>query len=172
MWEKILSFFSDVISTIDWSQFIPSLIATFLGCVLAIYFTHLYSKSEQKKEQAEIEKNIIAELKSIKFTITNEYKVDKLYLNPIKTHYYDSLINAQKINLLATNTKFDVISQKEDNTSDLCTILDFYSAIDEFNRWNNWRTNNTNLNDSKIVDETLLTLKSEINKYIDNILGE
>lgn len=88
----------------DWSQFIPTLISTCVGCTLAIFFTSIYDKRNIRRERNNIKDNIISELDCVKKTIRDIQRKDKdavyYYIEPVSTPVFDAWIYGQKMELL------------------------------------------------------------------------
>jgi len=137
--DTIICFFRYII---DWSQFIPALIATSLGCSLAILFTSKYDKKNSRAEQDEVKHHVFIELDKVAShirTINTELSQDPThyYLTPLKTPVFDSLIHTKKIGSLFRSFQSDeteIVNSK--------SILMLYDKIVEYNDWHTWRTNN------------------------------
>lgn len=172
---------------VDWSQFIPSLIATCLGCTLAIFFTSCYDRWNYEKEKKEALQNIINELEKVKNEVNSiRAKADYnsyFYLSPLKTPFFDSLIHVKKLVLL-----IETVPQKGNKTvppdgnetapknGNEESILLLYEYIVEYNAWQTWRTNHRNVESDMQLAESCITelegrIISGIEKYIDVLRG-
>lgn len=152
---------------VDWSQFIPSIIATCLGCTLAIFFTSCYDRRNNKKEKTEVLQNVISELEKVKNEVssirakTGHSKY--FYLSPLKTPFFDSLIHVKKLVLLT-----ETVSKSTNKES----ILLLYEYIVEYNAWQTWRTNHRDVESDMQLAEGCITeleerILSGIEKHID-----
>lgn len=168
---------------VDWSQFIPALIATCLGCTLAIFFTSCYDRRNYEKEKKEALQNIINELEKVKNEVNSiRAKTDYnsyFYLSPLKTPFFDSLIHVKKLVLLTETAlqKGNETAQQKGNETvqqngNAESILLLYEYISEYNAWQTWRTNHRNVESDMQLAESCITelegrILSGIEKYID-----
>lgn len=160
---------------IDWSQFLPTLIATCIGCMLAFFLTGKYDQKKARNEETDVLKNVISELKRIEQELkridSKEDAETYFYLAPLHTPAYDSLVYTRKLGLVldANWIRRANFPEDSDNTFQL-----LYEYIKEYNAWHNWRTTNSiMLNaDQKFADEHIAELKDKILSRIDALLRE
>ncbi len=110
----------------DWSQFVPSMIATFAGFILALIgqwgaenlhdFFQLRNLKSRIKQELEIVKNQL-----IKFKETD------LDVHPLKTPIWDEAISAGQISILPADLR--------------AKLFNVYSSIQEFNSWSRVQVN-------------------------------
>lgn len=114
---------------VDWTQFLPSIIATFFGVVAAIYVQKKYEDWKQKKEAKDMKQKIILELEEIKDQLesVSEASTEKLVLSPISLPIYKGLIASAKISLLS---RFSWYAE----------FLDVYNMLETYNSWHTFRT--------------------------------
>jgi len=114
---------------IDWSQFLPDLIATFIGFLLALSGERMYDKYKDWRESKEIAKLFIAELENMSTIVVRTANTsDKSWINPIKTPTWDSAVSSKSIALLARFSWYN-------------KLFELYDAIKDYNSWHNLRTN-------------------------------
>lgn len=159
---------------IDWSQFIPSVIATLIGFFLAIVFQQfIYEKvkdniKNNKSAKSSIEK-IIDELNTIISTL-EEIDEKKLYIDPIKTPVWTACLNTNEIVLLSDfldkkNLKKEIplCNNKE---IDICKrLFVVYGTIDEYNKWWNLASEQK-INENENCYDSLLKLLDNIKKKL------
>ncbi|MCL2173407.1 MAG: hypothetical protein FWB84_07215 [Candidatus Bathyarchaeota archaeon] len=82
---------------IEWNQFIPSILATFVGVLAALLLQRFYEWWKETNEAKEIKKRARAELIRIKDELTDiAHNEELLMLKPIKTPVYHNVINLTK----------------------------------------------------------------------------
>lgn len=115
--------------SVDWSQFWPSIIATFVGVVAAIYVQKKYEDWKQNKEAKEMQQKIILELEEIKSTLKSVSKVstEKLVLSPISLPIYKGLVASAKISLFSRFAWY----------TEFCEV---YNMLETYNSWHTFRT--------------------------------
>ncbi len=154
---------------IDWSQFVPTLIATFAGCGLAILLTDAYDKHKQAKEKEDIVTNIIAELSKVKIQIENIQKKENsgefcYYMSPLKIPFYESLIHTDKLEYL---TDFFRIVQNENSGNETSVFL-LYEYISEYNAWHTLRSYSIqHVEVKQVIDPVLRDLEEKIVEIIE-----
>lgn len=145
---------SQGIFTTDWSQFVPSIIATLVGFFLALVFQQfLYEKIKEgsqnrKKAKAQIDKiknELLGVVKEIEKIVEAEQKrqTTLAYIDPIKTPVWDAVLNTNELQLISDYLyKYrKKISDKTDG--DLLTqIFSLYGLISEYNKWHNLYSEN------------------------------
>ncbi len=107
-------------ASVDWSQFWPSIIATFAGFLLALFGQWLWERYKDEKESKALQKRLKVELE-IAENVLSQYHKGIIDLRLIKTPVWDEAIHAGKISLL----KMEIRSK----------LFVVYNAIDEFNSW-------------------------------------
>lgn len=140
-------------SSVDWSQFWPSMIATFAGFVLALLGQFAFEKCKSIFESKGLLKRLKTELEDIKTTL-EKFKPGDIEPQPLKTLVWDEAINAGQVSLL--------------NASKRVLLFKIYKQIQEFNSWFEIQTNyyfehNNQLNEG---------LKKELIKQQQIMLGE
>ena len=139
----------------DWSQFIPTMIATFVGFILAILGTWIYDTIDKKNECNNLKKDIRNELLKVQNVLIEIEAEDNraineknsiLRINPLKCYIWDSAISANKVNLL---TKLVWYSE----------LLQIYDTINDYNEWQL-------LKSDKILEGKDITA---INEHIENL---
>ena len=142
----------------SWDQFVPSIIATFIGFVLALigdYFLQTgLEKRKQTKEVNDLFSRLLAELEDMKTVLEglNEYTLEK---NPLKTPVWDEAINVGLISLIETNLR-----------KSLFTI---YKKLEELDSWYAIKTNYYFSHPKEPYNNEL---NNEIKKQVDRLLGE
>lgn len=162
-------------------NFFISLFSTSIGCFLAIFLTKKYDSKKEDKEKKLLCSNIKIELEKIKRQIIDiKTTTDRIYINPIKTPFYDSLINTNKSNLLMSYSWF-YCTNKNLQSESLQDVIEIYEYINEFNKWHTWMTNNypneeiiclsTNHTQklAKLIIEGIEEILELINKEIENV---
>lgn len=147
----------------DWSQFVPSIIATVIGFLLAILFQQVIyeiikSKFLNRRRAEELIKDIKKELDKIYFELS---KLDRnsAYVNPLKTPVWDGILNTNELALLERYKrakvskkhlkKLNKISGFRDKNEAFISaipeksrinlydrIVTVYSVISDYNEWN------------------------------------
>lgn len=114
---------------VDWSQFWPSLIATFLGVIAAIFVQKKYEDWKEKREAEEFEKKIYSELTLISQRLKDiSIKIDNnLLLYPLDFPVYKGLIASGKISLINRYSWYEL-------------FLEIYNNLEIYNAWHTYRT--------------------------------
>lgn len=125
------------IASSNWSQFIPSIIATFIGFVLAILGMWIYDSIKNYFERKNLRKDIRNELIKIQEVLKIIEKEDNiakgnnskiLRINPLKCYIWESTISTNKVSLL---NKLPCYSE----------LLSIYDTINDFNQWQLLKSN-------------------------------
>ncbi|GHT10787.1 hypothetical protein FACS189426_11700 [Bacteroidia bacterium] len=134
---------------IDWSQFLPSMIATFIGFVLALIGQWFFGYIKKSKGSGELKSHIAEELNSIKLALEN-FESTFLDVQPLKTPIWNALINAGQVALLDTQIREQ--------------LFGVYSTIQEFNSWSLVQTNYYFENEryNELLTNELTKLKTEL----------
>ena len=134
---------------VDWSQFLPSMIATFVGFVLALTGQWFFGYIKKSKESDELKSHIAEELNSIKIDL-EQFVSTSLDVQPLKTPIWNALINAGQVALLDTNTREQ--------------LFRVYNTIQEFNSWCLVQTNYYFENEkyNELLTNELTLLKAEL----------
>lgn len=115
----------------DWSQFLAGFVATIIGIFGPFYLQSRIEKSNKKNRALHYLYDIKSELLSIKEQLLAVQKTD-IYISPIKTPMWDSLINTNEIELLSL-----LKSKTTEPTMPKLTkqIFQIYDLIKEYNSW-------------------------------------
>lgn len=105
---------------VDWSQFLPSMIATFVGFVLALLGQWLFLFFVKTNNSHELIEHIVEELTNIKIDL-EKFSCNSLDIQPLKTPVWNAVINAGQVALLDTKMREQLFS--------------VYNAVQEFNSW-------------------------------------
>lgn len=156
---------NDIICS-DWSQFFPTMIATFVGFVLAILGTWIYDLIKRRDERNGLKRDIKKELLKIQKIIREIEEEDKiaenqnsriLRINPLKCYVWDAAIGSDKISL------FGKISWYGD-------LLQVYDTINDYNEWQLLKSDKMlDKIDVYAINIHLEELKNEIIIQIDRI---
>lgn len=150
----------------DWTQFFPTIIATFVGFVLAILGMWIYDSIKQHFERKELRKDIKNELLKIQEVLRTIEKDDNiakgndsriLRINPLKCYIWESTINTNRISLLNKMPCY-------------CDLLLIYDIINDFNQWQLLKT--TKIIEGVDVDAIniyLEELKNSLILQVENI---
>ena len=114
---------------IDWSQFIPTMIATFVGFLLAQMGMRLYNRAKNRSARRDLISSFISELELIrnKLIAMSDAKFENMMIHPIKMSVWESSINSNKLILLQSYAWYKDLY--------LC-----YSGLKDYNEWHNIRT--------------------------------
>ena len=104
----------------NWNGFLPSMIATFIGFVLALLGQWGFGHIKEYKASKQLKERIARELVRIKSDLEVFVSI-ALDVHPLKTPVWNAAINAGQISLLAGK-----------NREQLFLV---YNAIQEFNSW-------------------------------------
>lgn len=160
-------------SFVDWTQFFPTLLATCIGCMLAILLTSLYDRYNVTRERTAALKNIKFELEKIKSELTSIMSEEKpetcFYLSPLHTPSYDSLVYTRKLGLIL---EIDWMRKLYSSNNPKDSFLLLYEYIEEYNVWQNWRTTNKSMPEveRKFADTHIKDLHQIIIERIDKFL--
>lgn len=129
----------------DWSQFVPSVLATLIGFILAIVFQqYLYEKI---KDFILNRRRIKSQIRKLKDELTKEVMnlcldIESLYIDPIKTPVWDGVLNTNEIRLLGDYFKSKEkkltsrFGQPNGKPLDICeNLFIVYGLISEYNKW-------------------------------------
>lgn len=164
---------------IDWSQFVPSLVGTGLGCLLAIILTRGNDWIRGKQEQRKVEKEILLELKDIHSRVAVNYKnrhemsSTRYYLEPYRIPVFSGLVFTYKLKKFMKKELpllVDGSIEAKGNAAST-SILSVYDSVIEVNTWHTWRTNH--LNDPialSISDKYLDAIEKELQYEIESVL--
>lgn len=118
---------------IDWSQFIPTMIATFLAFCLTLFASYLYDKYKDSVQRSVFLHDIRNELKTMRDElkkingILNDNTKSTSWMYPLKTYIWDSLID--------NNMSYLISSEKWYGN-----LLAIYHMAKEYNSWHMLRT--------------------------------
>lgn len=123
----------------DWGQFwsglVSGLIATIIGTIIGIFGPfYLQSRHERKNKRDRAIQNLLdlkEELEGLKKQFS-DIIVTQLYLSPIRTPVWDSLINTNEIQLFSMLKYKSKTSDPVNLTKQLFQI---YDSIAEYNLW-------------------------------------
>ena len=162
--ESLNNFFTSIWNGIDWSQFIPTLIATFIGFALAILGSYLYDNYKDKNERKTIIANLHSELEEMKSELSRiantltETDSTTLWISPLKTYIWDSTAANNKLGLLSNQSWY----------KDLLVI---YHTVHEYNSWHQLRTNSViSEQDYEVIENSMSEIATTLNTEIDAIL--
>lgn len=130
----------------DWGQFIPSLIATFIGI-----FGPFWVQSKIEKYRKNVDAlNKVMQIKNELIRIREDLKSlndNQRYIDPIKTPIWIGIQNSNELSLLSTlrnshnKQKKKHVANKEDAVNDwYYAIFSVYGQIEELNKWWNLYT--------------------------------
>ena len=115
----------------DWSQFLAGLVATVIGIFGPFYLQSIIERRNKRQRAIQYLNDIKKELKSIKEQLLAVQTTD-IYINPIKTPMWDSLINTNEIQLLSLLNIKRIGSNVANPTKQ---IFQIYDLINEYNSW-------------------------------------
>lgn len=105
-----VDWFNDMTIGMDWHQFIPSLVATFVGIFVPFWIQGRHEKRQRRKDAIYKIKLIIKELKNALMQIqTREEKANQegaVYIDPLQTPIGDELLNTSERVLLDELQKY------------------------------------------------------------------
>ena len=149
----------------DWSQFIPTMIATFVAFCLTLFSTYLYDNHKDDVQREIFIRDICKELNEMKSDLisindimhNNMYLNSMLWVNPLKTYIWDSHIDDNKTYLISGEKWYE-------------ELLAIYHIAREYNTWHMLRTDMIlhNLSYSSI-DKGIADLKEDLEKRINTI---
>ena len=143
----------DMTIEMDWHQFIPSLIATFVGIFVPFWLQRRHDKKQRRKDAERLIKQIVEELETLRKDMQEreqnmqerEQKATErnasLFIDPLLTPIGDSLLNSNGISILTDlqnylNKKYkrSIIRNKLiANTEWVKTISEVYARISNYN---------------------------------------
>lgn len=152
------TFIDDLLVNMDWVQFIPSLIATFVG----IFVPFLV---QRRKDNANRIKEAVQHLENIKEEMTSTVKkgieeiraenFERVHLTPIETPIWTGLLNSNGVIVLSDLRKHLAKLNKKKNQNSNANVRDddwyerifmVYGSVDKYNQW--W-----NLYTDKVFDD-------------------
>lgn len=141
----------------DWTQFWPSMIATFVGFALALFGEFAFEKIKSHRDAKSLLIRIRTELGEIQDDLTN-WHAALIGCQPLKTPVWDEAINAGQVSLLDKNAR------KE--------FFNIYKQIQGFNSWSEEQTkyyfeHNANLNCaiSSELEKEKISLLEQLRKF-------
>ena len=136
----------DMTIGMDWHQFIPSLIATFVGIFMPFRLQRRHDKKQRRKDAERLIKQIVEELETLRKDMQErEQKATEknasLFIDPLLTPIGDSLLNSNGMSILTDlqnylNKKYKrSIKQNKliANTEWVKTISEVYARISNYN---------------------------------------
>ena len=149
---------------IDWSQFVPTLIATFIAFCLTLFASYLYDNYRDSVQRTVFTHDVCKELKTMRddlHVITNTMSnnsISTTWLNPLKTYIWDSLIDNNKAYLISNETWYG-------------DLLAIYHMAREYNSWHMLRTEIIVQGRSNAeMDNGIVQLKEKLVNSIDSVL--
>lgn len=133
----------------DWSQFVPSMIATFAGFILALIGQWGAEKLHNFFQLRDLKKRIRQELEIVRSQLT-DFKETSLDVQPLKTPTWDEAISAGQISILPADLR--------------ARLFNIYSSIQEFNSWSRVQANN--YFKDRTYDELLIKALKEIKEKL------
>lgn len=150
---------------IDWSQFVPTLIATFIAFCLTLFASYLYDKYKECVQKRVFIHDICRELDAMQTDLctindamhNNKHQRPSLWLKPLKTYIWDSYIDGNNTYLISGEQWYE-------------DLLAIYHIAREYNTWHGLRTDMIlhNLSYSSI-DVGIIELEKDIEKKINEI---
>lgn len=145
--EWLFECLKDFTVRMDWKQFVPSLIATFVGIFVPFWVQSGREKKQHRKDALLKVEQIITELNKVKEDILS-ISPTSLNINPLKTPIGDSLLNSNEMQLLADLQRYYLKkSEKRGNKTGIREDIDWYklifevySVLSEYNHWWNLYT--------------------------------
>ena len=155
----------------NWDQFISGLVATVIGTLIGIfgpfYLQSLHERKNKRKKAMQCLHDIQDELSGLQEQF-NGIKESDIYLSPIKTPIWDSLINTNEIQLLSIlnhrcvkGTRVAKISKQ---------LFQVYDLIKEYNLWWNMYTQGAIV--GARTENELIPVKTFINQSKEKLLCE
>ena len=158
----------DLFVKMDWTEFIPNLIATFVGIFMPFFIQVRVEKSQKHDEAIHRIENIKTELTDIA-NIMIKLNYNQIHIDPIKTPIWDGLVNTNELLLIANapeKKKYRKgIQCKNEATHEVdwyTLIYKIYGMIDEYNKWWNLYTEKLFLHDKDVVLEPILKQIKEL----------
>lgn len=125
----------------NWDQFISGLVATVIGTLIGIFGPFYLQSLHERKNKGKKAMQYLHDIQDELFGIRKQFggiKESDIYLSPIKTPVWDSLINTNEIQLLS------ILHHKGGNGSNVVSIsrqlFQVYDLIKEYNLWWNMYT--------------------------------
>lgn len=152
----------------EWNQFWPSMIATFVGFVLALLGQFAWERWKEKHDAKGLISRIKSELGDV-ITVLTAVTDTSLEAHPLKTLVWDEAINAGQVSLLKPNIR--------------AGLFVIYKQIQEFNSWFLVKTNyyfehngvyNQQLNDELAEQKKILLgeISKESKSSINSIIAK
>ena len=119
----------------NWDQFISGLVATIIGTLLGIFGPFCIQSAHERKNKNRKAIQYLHELKVELKGLEGQFEAIKdsnIYLSPIKTPVWDSLINTNEIQLLS------MLKCKKKSLKlikPINQLFQIYNLIDEYNQW-------------------------------------
>lgn len=151
--EWIRTMIEDMFPNMDWKQFIPSLIATFVGIVVPFLIQAKVEKRHKNSDALQRLEKIKTELSKIASQII-ELNNNHVHLDPIKTPVWDGLVNTNEMLLIADLQKKK--KGREENDDWYNMIYSLYGIIAEYNEWWNLYTEKLFLHNQGVTLEPIL----------------
>ena len=155
---------------IDWSQFIPTMIATFVAFMLTLLGTYLYDMYKDNEQKKAFLINLRKELEDIQRELGNINRLledgtcSSIWVVPLKTYIWDSIIENNKASLIS-----DEYWYKD--------LLAIYHMAREYNSWHLLRTEiilqglcKGNRDDD--ITDGIIKLKEELESKINTVINE
>ena len=166
--EWIKNAFADMICNMDWKQFIPSLIATFVGIFLPFFIQARIEKRKRQNAAKEMIEQIKTELKDTVKDI-GRLEDDRRYIDPIKTPVWTGIQNTNEISLLAILRKKTKKAEKLKTLSGNKSEQEGTPNVDWYNKWRNLYTEQRTAGRAK---EELKSVKNSINDLKDILCSQ
>ena len=119
----------------NWEQFISGLVASIIGTIIGIfgpfYLQSVHERKNMKRRAIQCLRDVKKELEGMKEQF-GAIKATDIYLSPIKTPVWDSLININGIQLISMLKHKDKTLNSVNLTKQLFQI---YDLINEYNLW-------------------------------------
>lgn len=150
----------------DWSQFVPTLIATFAGFILAIVASFIYDSIRDKNDQGQLIIHLKDELEDVALEIqriSGDMRKENetiLWVDPLKVYIWDATTSNNKLSLISSKVWYK-------------DLLSIYHSIKEYNSWELLRTNAILLGlEYEDIENSLYATGDEITEKINAILQQ
>lgn len=118
---EIMDVIFEVFSTsVDWTQFWPSMVATFVGFVLALLGQFLFERIKSFGNSKQLLKRLEGELRDTETTLESLTSTE-IETQPLKTLVWDEATNSGQFSLLKAKKRTE--------------LFKIYKQIQEFNSW-------------------------------------
>ena len=139
MWisDNIKAIFKEMFCEMDWKQFIPSLLATFVGIFVPFYIQGRQSKFHRRNDAIRRVNQIIEELSDLKNKILSreDEALNKgtVFINPLRLPIGDGLLKTNEMYLLSDLQKYIYrkFKRKRNRESNFLMSSDWYKMIFE-----------------------------------------